>query len=184
MARKTLACALCLGLTGVPTEAQQSERIRIVVVEGENAIHNIRGASAVQLRVELRTDGGRPLPRTPVTFVVPSTGPGGRFANGSSTLTILTDKNGQALARGFQPNGTVGQFPVRASATYRGQTARVTIMQTNAAPAERSTRRTVLWVSLIGAAVLGTAIAVSAITNSGSQNTSQTERDTPFNPNP
>jgi hypothetical protein len=116
-----------------------------------------------------------------VTFVVPTTGPGGKFADGSSTLTILTDKNGQALARGFQPNGTVGQFPVRVSARYRGQTARTTIMQTNAAPTEKNFRRTILWVSLIGAAVLGTAIAVSAITNSGSQNT---VRETPFNPNP
>jgi hypothetical protein len=182
-ARKALAFALCLVLTAVPSEAQQAERVRIVVLEGEGAIHNIRGSKAIQLRVQLQTDNGRPVPRTPVTFVVPSTGPGGRFADGTSALTILTNKEGQALARGFQPNGTVGQFPVRVSATYRGETARATVMQTNAAPVDRNPRKTILWVSLIGAAVLGAAIAVSAITNAGSPAAPDAVRDTPFSPN-
>jgi len=182
MARRALAAALCAVLAGAPSPAQQAETVQIVVLEGEGAIHNIRGSNAVQLRVRLQTDDGRPLPRTPVTFVVPTTGPGGKFVDGTSVLTVLTDKEGQALARGFQPNGSVGQFPVRVSATYRGEIARTTIMQTNAAPVERSFRKTVLWVSLIGAAVLGAAIAVSAITNANSSEPSEAGRDTPFGP--
>jgi hypothetical protein len=184
IARKSLAFALCLALAGVPSQAQQAEGIRIVVLEGEGAIHNIRGSSAVQLRVQLQRDDGRPLPRTPITFVVPSSGPGGRFADGTSMLTVLTNNEGQARARGFQPNETVGQFPIRVSATYRGETARAAIMQTNAAPVDRSFRKTLLWVGLIGAAVMGVAIAISAATNAGSPEASETVRDTPFSPNP
>jgi hypothetical protein len=182
MAYRALAIALCPVLAGVPLQAQQSERVRIVVLEGEGAIHNIRGSNAVQLRIQLQTDGGRPLPRIPVTFVVPGNGPGGKFTDGTSTLTVLTDKGGQALARGFQPNGSVGQFPVRVSARYRGETARATVMQTNAAPVDRKARKTILWISLIGGAVLGVALLVSAIANGDSPEPSGAGGDTPFGP--
>jgi hypothetical protein len=182
IAYRALAIALCPVLAGVPLQAQQSERVRIVVLEGEGAIHNIRGSKPVQLRIQLQTEGGRPLPRIPVTFAIPGSGPGGKFADGRSTLTVLSDKKGQALARGFQPNGSLGQFPVRVSATYRGETARTTVMQTNAAPVDRKAQKTILWVSLIGAAVLGVALLVSAISNGDSPEPSGAGGDTPFGP--
>ncbi len=177
IARRSLALALCSLLPCGHTIAQQGRGFRIAVVEGEGAIHNIRAAKSVELRVQLQADGGRPLPRVPVTFVLPTGGPGGSFVDGSNTLTVLSGKDGLATARGFRPNSKLGQFPIRVNATYRGELARVTIMQTNAAPAEKSFRKTVLVVALIGAAVFGVAVLVSAVSNSP-----KPRNDTPFGP--
>src|SRR5205085_10999511 len=57
----------------------------------------------------------------PVTFASPSAlagpGAGGRLANGTSSITVVTDANGQALAS-FDAHGVAGDYPV--TATLRG----------------------------------------------------------------
>jgi uncharacterized protein YgbK (DUF1537 family) len=46
---------------------------------------------------------------------------------------MLSDSKGQAVARGFHPNGAKGQFQIRVSATFQGLAAAIAITQTNAA---------------------------------------------------
>jgi hypothetical protein len=67
-----------------------------------------------------------------VVFTTPSRGASGLFANGSHTLTVTTDDSGRAVARGLQPNGARGQYQIHVNASYRGQTAKTDINQTNA----------------------------------------------------
>ena len=45
---------------------------------------------------------------------------------------MVSDNQGQAVARGFRPNGLKGQFQIRVNATFKNQTASVAITQTNA----------------------------------------------------
>ena len=66
-----------------------------------------------------------------VVFTLPSEGPGGSFVNGEKTLVVTTDAQGQAAARGLRPNGTVGKFDIRVTASHQGQSASATITQFN-----------------------------------------------------
>jgi len=68
-----------------------------------------------------------------VVFTLPSNGAGGTFANGSRTLTMVSDSQGRAVARGFRPNGLKGQFQIRVNATFAGLAAAIAITQTNVA---------------------------------------------------
>src|SRR6185312_9158500 len=64
-------------------------------------------------------------------FFLPSDGPGGTFANGSSTLTTSTNAQGQAVARGIRFNNQAGSMQIRVAASFAGQTASAIITQTN-----------------------------------------------------
>jgi len=68
---------------------------------------------------------------------------------------MLTDNQGQAVARGFRPNGIKGQFQIRVNASHQGQTASASITQTNAVLAASG--------AAAGAGVSAKLIAVLAI---------------------
>jgi hypothetical protein len=67
-----------------------------------------------------------------VIFFLPNDGPGGTFANGTSSLTTTTNAQGRATARGIQFNSLAGPMQIRISASYAGRTASAVINQTNA----------------------------------------------------
>jgi len=106
--------------------------LNLVVVEGEGAINNIRLRTAREPIVQVQDENHKPVAGAIVTFTMPSRGASGVFANGSQTLTVTTDQQGQAVARGLKPNGVKGQVKIRVNANSRGQTATTTITQTNA----------------------------------------------------
>lgn len=108
-----------------------SPKLNIVVVEGEGAINNIRQRTAREPIVQVEDQNHKPVAGAAVVFMLPSNGPSGVFANGSRTLTAMTDNQGRAVARGLRPTGK-GQMQIRVSASHQGQTASATITQTNA----------------------------------------------------
>jgi hypothetical protein len=157
--------------------AQEPGALRIAVIEGENAIHNIRGSNLIDLRIRIQDEKGAGLPDVPVTFTLPTAGAGGTFLDGSRTLTVVTDGRGEALAKGFRPNESEGRFPVRISAVYKGVTARRMVMQTNAAPVKKKpSGKTFIWVALIA----GAAVVASVLINAGKSGDSSNARETPF----
>jgi len=130
--------------------------LNLVVVEGEGAINNIRLRTAREPIVQVQDENHKPVAGAIVTFTMPSRGASGVFANGSQTLTVTTDQQGQAVARGLKPNGVKGQVKIRVNANSRGQTATTTITQTNAV-------LTAAGAVASGAAISGKLIAVLAI---------------------
>jgi hypothetical protein len=106
--------------------------LNLVVVEGEGQINNIRQRTAREPVVQVQDENHRPVAGAIVMFTLPSNGAGGSFANGAHTLTVTTNEQGQAVARGFQPNTARGQFQIRVNASHNGQTASANITQTNA----------------------------------------------------
>jgi hypothetical protein len=137
---------------------------RIEVVEGDGAINNIRLHRAKEPVVRVvDSSTGQPLPNVAVTFLLPETGASGTFAAGLSSLTAMTDTNGQAVGRGLRPNDHTGQFQIRVTASYQGQAATAIVTQTNAEPVQAgSTSKKILIVALIGgAAAAGAAVALS-----------------------
>jgi hypothetical protein len=106
-------------------------KLNIVIVEGEGAINNIRQRVAREPIVQVEDENRRPVAGAIVTFFLPNQGPSGVFPDGSRTLTVTTDSQGQAVARGIQPNNIQGKFEIRVSASSAGQTATAVIAQTN-----------------------------------------------------
>uniref|UniRef100_Q02BY4 Carboxypeptidase regulatory-like domain-containing protein n=1 Tax=Solibacter usitatus (strain Ellin6076) TaxID=234267 RepID=Q02BY4_SOLUE len=116
----------------IPAAAQVAPMLNLVVVEGEGAVNNIRQRTAREPVVQVEDENHKPVAGAIVVFMLPSNGAGGTFANGAKTLTMTTDSKGQAVARGLKPNGVKGQYQIRVNASHNGQTASISITQTNA----------------------------------------------------
>jgi hypothetical protein len=155
-ATQTMALLLC-GMVA----AAAPGGARIEVVEGDGAINNIRLHRAKEPVVRVVDESGKPLRNVAVTFLLPGPGPGGTFADGLSSMTILTDDNGLATGRGLRPNSIAGQFRIQVSAAYEGQPLTAKIMQTNAEPAKGGSSKTILIIALIGGAAAGAAVGLA-----------------------
>jgi len=117
----------------IPATAQVAPMLNLVVLEGEGATNNIRQRTAREPVVQVQDENHKPVAGAIVVFTLPSNGAGGVFANGARTLSMVTDNQGQAVARGLRPNGLKGQFQIHVNASYQGRTASTNINQTNAA---------------------------------------------------
>lgn len=123
-----LLCALpswCSGQAG----PEGSGGLKILIVEGEGAINNLRQRTAREPIVEVSDENNRPVAGALVVFLLPSSGPSGAFANGLQTLTVTTDSAGRAVATGFRPNQVTGQFKIDVQASFENRTARAAISQ-------------------------------------------------------
>ena len=139
--------------------------MNVVPVEGQDAINNIRQPGSRELVVEVQSGDGARVEGASVTFFLPSTGPGGTFANGTNTLTAITGRDGRAAARGIRFTQT-GRFEIRVIASYQGQTATAVMNETNvsgisASGGGGSSKKIWVIVAIGAAAGIGAAIAAT-----------------------
>jgi hypothetical protein len=187
LTRGVTVALFAMGVIACPIQAQSAAaRLKITVLEGDNAINNIGLRRAKQPIVEVQTEGGSPVEGALVSFVLPSQGPGGAFAENGETLTVTTDSKGQAAARGLYPNKTPGQFQIRVVASYQGQTATTNITQTNAEPTgtSKGASRKIAILALVGGAVAGGAFALASGGKGSSSNSPATVPSVPTAPAP
>ena len=109
-----------------------SGALSIIIIGGEGQINNIKQRTAREPVTQVEDENHRPVADATVVFTLPSAGPGGVFANGAHTMTVKTDSNGSAVARGLRPNTIAGQYQIHVVAAYDGQSASAIINQTNA----------------------------------------------------
>ena len=168
IAAQSLAVLLCAVLARSATTVP-----RIEVLEGDGAINNIRLHHAKEPVVRVVDQDGRPIPNVAVTFVLPGHGAGGTFADGKTSLTVMSDDKGQAVGHGLRPNGSAGQFQIRVTTSLQGQAATTNISQTNAEPAAgKGSSKTLMIVALVGgAAAAGAAVALGKGKSSSSTTT-------------
>ena len=138
--------------TGLPAWAQAPAGLQIIIVEGEGAINNVKQRVNREPIVQVEDENHKPVAGAAIIFFLPNNGPGGTFANGSSTLTTTTNAQGQAVARGIRFNNQPGSMQIRVSASFAGQTASAIITQTN-----------VLGVAASGASVGGLSLATKLL---------------------
>src|SRR5262245_53957118 len=112
--------------------AAPSPELNLVIIEGEGAINNIRQRTVREPVVQVEDENHRPVAGAVIAFTLPSNGASGTFPNGARTLTVITDNQGRAVARGLRPNNIQGQYQINVTASYNGQSATAVIMQTNA----------------------------------------------------
>ena len=150
----SLVLALEAAQTGPP-------KLKIVVLEGQNAVNNIRQRTARDPVVEIRDESDRPVAGATVTFLLPESGPSGIFPNGSRMVTTVSDEKGQAAGLGLRPNKLAGDFQIRVTASHQGQTASAAISQTNAGtPPSAVSGKSMAMVALAGAAAVGGALLI------------------------
>jgi len=171
--RAFLVVCLAVHFGAVVTAAGQAPtELRIVVLEGEGARHNVKTKAAVQTVVEARDAEDRPLAGAQVVFQLPAAGPGGSFPGGRLQQRVTTNSRGQAASSGFVPNDEEGRFNVKVTATSGNFMASEVVAQINAAkteplPGARRSRKG-LWILLAAAGGGGT---VAALTLGGSSKT-------------
>jgi len=133
--RALLLMSVILLQTSVSAQrAAQPAVLKIVVVEGEGAVNIIQQKTAVAPVIEVRDRNDQPVAGAVVRFAIQQ---GRASFNGARTLTATTNALGRATATGLTPIGN-GPLQIGASAAFQGQTAAITIAQTNvltAAPA-------------------------------------------------
>lgn len=133
-----LAILLCAALLAAPSnswaQAAPAEAItlNIVIVEGDGAVNNIRQRVAREPIVRVEDQNRKPVAGATVVFLLPSDGASGSFPGSQNMVTVQTNQNGEAVARGLRPNNVAGDFAIRVTASYQGSTATAVINQTNA----------------------------------------------------
>jgi hypothetical protein len=157
-----LVCAL-ISTPVIPAQKEQDANLRIVVLEGDGAINNVRVRPPREPRVRVEDRSGEPVGEIPVTFVAPGFGAGGTFGDAGNSVTVVTGEDGEAAAAGFRPNSLVGQFEIRVSASHSGETARTVITQTNVAPVQEGRSKKFIILGLVVGAIAGGALAATSL---------------------
>jgi len=133
--------------------------LNVVVVEGQGAINNARTHTGHDPVIEVRDDAGAPVAGAVVTFQAPAMGASAVFGAGNPTFVTQTGEDGRAIGQGLRPNAVKGQFQIRVTASYKGETANAAISQTNALPAQTKSSKKIWIVALVGGAAAGGAAA-------------------------
>jgi hypothetical protein len=141
--KRAIALALVLLLVQAPqlvaqvssisaSQAATPMALHIVILDGENALNNIRQRSAREPIVQVEDENHKPVAAATVLFTIHSgaSGAGGSFS-GASTFSAVTGLDGQAVAKGLVPNGVQGSFSVTVTATIGTVTTSAVITQSN-----------------------------------------------------
>lgn len=151
------------------------QKLNIEIVEGEGAVNNIRQRIAREPMVQVTDENRKPVAGAAVVFLLPNQGAGATFANGARSLTVITDNNGNAVARGMQTNRVAGQYQMRVTASFQGQTSSLAINMTNAAvagaaagAASAGLLKWLIIVGVVGGAAAGATVAATSGNGNGS----------------
>lgn len=104
--------------------------LRILVLEGANAVNSIPNRAATFPVVEVRDENDLPVEGAEVVFEMPATGPGGTFPNQKNTFTGRTNLQGQVRAP-YLMNATPGPFDIIVTASIGTRTGKTAIAQTH-----------------------------------------------------
>ena len=130
---RLFAALLVAGLTAGGARAQD-DGLRIVVLEGEDSVNIIAQGTAVSTLVEVRDRNDLPVAGASVLFLLQNTN--ATLNAGLSQVALTTNALGQA-AVAVNPIAA-GAVELSVSATFAGETAAATIVQTNFATAAQA----------------------------------------------
>jgi hypothetical protein len=158
-----------------PISAQRGKiesepKLRIVVLDGEGSINNVRTKTFREPVVLINDEKSRPVVNAMVLFTLPDNGPSGSFANGGKRILVYTDSQGRAKAKGLRPNNVPGEFQIMVNASSDGLAASATINQANvlsaAEPSRGPSKKLIAILAIVGGATAA-GLAVAASGNGG-----------------
>jgi len=126
----------CMILTSVcprlgAQAASGSPQLIITILDGEDALNDIRQRTAREPIVQVTDENHKPIAGAAVLFLLPGSGPSGSFADGAQTLSTVTDSTGRAVAQGLRPNTVSGSYNIHVKVTFNGSTSETNIHQQN-----------------------------------------------------
>lgn len=109
--------------------------LHITILEGEDALNNIRERTAREPIVEVDDENHKPVAGALILFTIDGgpNGASGSFSGLTNTFSITTDAQGRAVAHGLLPNKTPGKYTITVSATVGTLVATAIIHQANIA---------------------------------------------------
>jgi len=142
MTRINLSYPFLLAALALPALPQVVSEPHLVidVLRGNGVKHRIGRSLPVEQRelaVQVRDENKRAVEGAEVRFEAPDAQDkaGGTLGDGKRTLSVKTDQTGTAVARGFRPNNTPGEFGIRVTASFGNKAGGPnTIVQTNVGP--------------------------------------------------
>jgi hypothetical protein len=154
--------------------------LQIRIGEGDGQTYAVGSRATRGITVTIADAAGNPVGSATVTFVLPESGPGGTFANGSKTEIVTTHDDGRASVWGMKWNRQAGSFDVRITAT-KGQVRAGTVSSQHLTEGTAPTSAKIgssgghkwLWIALAAGAA-GAAAGIAARNQSGSSNCSAT----------
>jgi hypothetical protein len=134
-----LAIALLVLEPALPLGAQESappaKSLQIVILDDEAPLNNISERTAREPIVQVQDENHKPVAGAAVLFAIhPAAGASAGFANGASTLSVVTNANGVARASGLVMNNVKGTWQLQITASKDGVTTSTSINETNVAP--------------------------------------------------
>ena len=117
----------------------EPQPLQIDILDGEGALNNIRQRTAREPIVEVKDKNHKPVAGALVLFAIQPGGGAGPIAgpaasasfNGSGSISLYTDANGQAVGHGLVPNHHTGSYTIAVTATAGALTAFALIHQRN-----------------------------------------------------
>ena len=192
---RLLSLVGCFGALAfaAPQEAA-IKRLNIVIVEGDGATNNARQRVAREPIVQVEDENHKPIAGVAVLFLLlpggasaatagASGAAGATFGGGGSSLTVITDASGRAVAHGLTLTDVGGPYRIQVSASHQGLTANTTITQTNAfsppasnaaSTAAKSGISKPLVIGLAAAAAAGGVYAASKLNDNNSSSSAPT----------
>lgn len=169
LGRRVIACLsawLAFWPAAVAPAVQPGDGLRIIILEGDEAILNVRQRVAREAVIQVEDENRRPVAGALLTLTAPREGASVVFANGLNNITVVTDELGRATVRGIRPNSVGGRFSIRVTAVKDGLKGAAEIHMTNAAPAAAAGGLSAKLIAILAAAgAAGTGVAIAATRN-------------------
>lgn len=109
--------------------------LRITIVEGDEAILNVRQRVSREAIIQVEDENRKPVAGALVTLTAPRDGASAVFSNGLNNITLTTDESGRVVARGIRPNSAQGKYAIRVVAVKEGLRGTAQIQMSNIAAA-------------------------------------------------
>jgi hypothetical protein len=133
--------------------------LKIVVLQGEGAVNNIKTRTVTEPVVEVRDERDLPVAGADVVFQLPALGPGGVFPDHTRAYKTQSNAQGQAGTPALIPDSQPGRFSIRVTAMKGSQTANFVMSQQNSVEmiteTHHGSRRWKIVAAAVGAAALG-----------------------------
>ncbi len=169
MVNRAIALVTAFLLLSINLPAQQNSqaatpgKITLEVVGGHDLINNIKQRTSQATIVEVQDENHRPVAGATVSFLLPNSGPGGTFAGGARSISVVTGPNGQATMPRMTMNQLAGRYEIHVNASFQGQQASAVIPQQSItpppAPGHAGLSAKVIGV-IVGAAAAGAATGI------------------------
>ncbi|MGH9558936.1 MAG: hypothetical protein ACRD30_06810 [Bryobacteraceae bacterium] len=96
--------------------AQDPAILQVHVVEGEGAVYPAGSRATKGVTLQVTDETGKPVEGATLSFILPETGPTGKFSSGGRTEIATTKADGRASVWGMQWDRTPGAFEIRITA--------------------------------------------------------------------